>query len=175
MLSFCEGLSPQLLTADPGVNAHNNLSVGGHWLSSLARDWRADQWCACVCVHPHVFGFYTASAEPLNQVCLFCKYWSFEGIRLVSDTQLTSLAFSMTQWNGELQFSSMGTRLVWAFQKLWLLASRCVGVIFFYCISDSVMFPFSLSFSFPSLSSASSFFFFFIALTHIHCTYPHHP
>ncbi|KAK1894261.1 tRNA-2-methylthio-N(6)-dimethylallyladenosine synthase [Dissostichus eleginoides] len=38
MLSFCEGLSPQLLTADPGVTAHNNLSVGGHWRSSLAPD-----------------------------------------------------------------------------------------------------------------------------------------
>lgn len=38
MLSLCEGLSPQLLNADPGVIAHNDPSVGGHWLASLARD-----------------------------------------------------------------------------------------------------------------------------------------
>ena len=38
MHSFCVGLSPQLLTADLGVTMLNNLSVGGHWLSSLADD-----------------------------------------------------------------------------------------------------------------------------------------
>lgn len=38
MQSFCVELSPQLLTADPGVDVHNNPSVGGHWLSSLASD-----------------------------------------------------------------------------------------------------------------------------------------
>lgn len=38
MLSFCAGLSPQLLNADPGVITHNDNSVGGHWQASLALD-----------------------------------------------------------------------------------------------------------------------------------------